>query len=779
MKQKKNEKSILKGLASGLLKPWLRDRRFNLMLLISFFAVMLGLVALVHLDRMYPGVSLSDYEVGKVAERELTAEETYYYTDDEASRSRREAQAALVNPVFMVSEPIRQAVLARWRQFVLEWERLQEAGRESGEPPDYQGLIDSYREVLSEAELEQLASLEESGALLEKGEVILQTFLLEGIVMIPEELPAAVDTVELWRTVGGEKQREVKSLARVLTKKELPLAVESLPVFRQFSREEQALLLKLVTGFAEENAFYDHEQTEVNRRRARESVTPVVNEVNEGDVIVRKGFVVTEEDMEKIEALGTRQNRLNVRGILGSFLFLLLLYIGALTLLSPPLLKVRLDEVQRYFVLISAVLYILIVGVLWRLTADNLAAPLVFIVPTAFFTMLIAILVNTECGILVSLLLSLGLLLIPDQSLVDFTFAFTSGTTAVLAVRGAQKRFTIIRAGGVVALVHLLITVPAALLQGATLSAFWGLFGISVANALVCAVLALGLLPLLEHMLNVPTPFRLMELSDLNTPLFRRMLILAPGTYNHSISVANLAETACKEIGANALLARVGAYYHDIGKIDQSEYFVENQTAGNKHDDLKATLSTAVIKSHVKIGIEKAKELGLPKEVLDIISEHHGSGQISFFYIKALEEQGKNKKSKAEPEDFTYSGTPPVSKEAAVVMLADTVEAASRTLKKPTFAKMDRFVWDMILKRVTEGQMRNTELTFKDLIVIKNVFVRILAGSFHTRIEYPDQKRNNGEDDESDQAASGSTASGTTVPGKAAPHAAAEKEQDE
>ena len=245
--------------------------------------------------------------------------------------------------------------------------------------------------------------------------------------------------------------------------------------------------------------------------------------------------------------------------------------------------------------------------------------------------------------------------------------------------------------------------------------------------------------------MNAPTPFRLMELSDLNTPLFKRMLILAPGTYSHSVSVANLSETAAKEIGANALLARVGAYYHDIGKIDQAEYFVENQKSGNKHDDLKATLSTAVIKSHVKIGLEKAKELGLPDEVIEIITQHHGSGKISYFYMKALKEQKIDQK--LSPEDFSYNGTPPVSREAAVVMLADTVEAATRTLKNPTMSKLERFVWELIMEKVSSGQMRNSGLTFNDLETIKQSFVQILGGSFHTRIEYPEQNEKNGKDE--------------------------------
>jgi hypothetical protein len=214
----------------------------------------------------------------------------------------------------------------------------------------------------------------------------------------------------------------------------------------------------------------------------------------------------------------------------------------------------------------------------------------------------------------------------------------------------------------------------------------------------------------------------------------KKMLTLAPGTYTHSLNVANLAESACKEIGANHLLARVGAYYHDIGKIEQSEYFIENQKEVNKHDELKPSLSVAVIKAHVKMGIEKAKELRLPKAVLDIIAQHHGGGLISYFYAEAIKNE---KNSKINREDYSYSEPVPASKEAAVVMLADTVEAATRTLKKPSVAKLEKFVWDLFLYKIQEKQLNNCELTMQHLEKVKDAFVHILSGYYHARIEYP------------------------------------------
>ncbi|MGA2480578.1 MAG: HDIG domain-containing metalloprotein [Spirochaetia bacterium] len=225
-----------------------------------------------------------------------------------------------------------------------------------------------------------------------------------------------------------------------------------------------------------------------------------------------------------------------------------------------------------------------------------------------------------------------------------------------------------------------------------------------------------------------------MELSDLNSALFKRMLSQAPGTYTHSISVANLAETASEAIGANALLARVSAYYHDIGKVDQADYFVENQKAYNRHDELRPSLSVAVIKSHVRIGIEKARELKLPQAIIDIIAQHHGRGLITYFYHRAVKE-GKN--PRVSRDDYSYPGVRPRSKEAAVLMLADSVEAASRTLKRPTEARLDAFVHEMIMEKFTSGELGDSMLTLRDLELIRKSFVHILEGYFHTRIEYP------------------------------------------
>ena len=260
------------------------------------------------------------------------------------------------------------------------------------------------------------------------------------------------------------------------------------------------------------------------------------------------------------------------------------------------------------------------------------------------------------------------------------------------------------------------------------------LFG-SVINGFISGIFVLGFLPILEDRMNTPTCFRLMELSDLNSPTMKQMLLTASGTYNHTMMVATLAEAACREIGADALLARVGAYYHDIGKMANSEYFVENQTSYNKHLDLNPRLSAAIIRSHVKIGVEKAESMRLPREVIDIIGQHHGNSLVQYFYAKA-----KELDPNVSPKDFSYPGQPPRTKEAAVVMLADVSEAACRTLDHPSVPRLEKFIAKLVKGKMESGQLDNCDLTLRELRIIQESFVTTLAGYYHSRIKYPNQK---------------------------------------
>jgi putative nucleotidyltransferase with HDIG domain len=260
--------------------------------------------------------------------------------------------------------------------------------------------------------------------------------------------------------------------------------------------------------------------------------------------------------------------------------------------------------------------------------------------------------------------------------------------------------------------------------------------GFGVLNAVGSVLLALLILPMAEAFTGIETDLTLLEWSDLNRPLMQRLSLEAPGTYAHTIAIANLAEAACRAIGANALLARVGAYYHDIGKISRPQYFVENQPKGagrNPHDKLQPGASAQIIRNHVREGLELAAEYKLPRALRAFITEHHGTGSISYFLAKARENEGQV----LDTGEYTYPGPIPQSAETAVVMLADGVEASARVLHDPTLEKIREVIDHIVRQRVEQGQLDDAPLTLRQIEIIKDQFAHVLAGMYHNRIDYP------------------------------------------
>jgi len=418
--------------------------------------------------------------------------------------------------------------------------------------------------------------------------------------------------------------------------------------------------------------------------------------------------------------------------IAGSVMLILLLY-GLFILLRGKLFIGReLRDCESYLLSILICLYIngsMLINYFLQ-SNSNFFVSLIF--PSALIVMIPAVFLGPRIALVLAIALPKAAFLCGAFNSSSYIFAVISSVVAVFTIRNAEKRMDLIKGGLHIAAANCAAVILILLFQRANLGSypvmlFWGFL-----NGIMSGMLLLGIAAPLEQALNAATVFRLMELSDLHAPMLKRLFTVAPGTYNHSLIVANLAEQACQDIGANALLARVGAYYHDLGKIDNPDYFFENQTAYNKHDAISPRLSATVIRSHVRLGVEKARSLKLPQEVLDIIAEHHGNSLIAWFFDKA-----SRLETKVNLDDFTYPGEPPRSREAAVVMLADVTEAAARTLNKPTAKKLESYIQQLFETKVKHGQLINSDLSFRDLEAIKNAFVKVLASYYHSRIEYP------------------------------------------
>ena len=701
------------------------------------YAVLVAL-AVVFSRSAAPGarIRLSDFPVGGVARRDVVADRDLQYVDEAATRLKLEAAERLTPPIFRVNDAITGLTMSRYDQFRQAFLEIFQKER------SIQSAFLSMQLVLpgslTEQQIARLNSNPVIEEILDRSRDVLEGLLGKGIVGLPEELrgESGGATVEIWRWTEGKLERAETPVSRVptmeLLAEYLDAAVRAVKLSRNGDSRE--LLRSVVASFVRENAFLDVEETRRAVERTRAAVVPEIGRLVRGQSIVRKGDIVTDDVLARLRAIGAHRVTVGANTILGAALLLAIVAALSVYLLADRRAGIALSLTQVLFLSVSALVYALWAALADRLLTNASGLPLGVFLPTAALGMLVALVLSPQAAVGFTLCLS-TLLLVPSRLDVSaLLFALLSGISGIAVVARAETRIDLIRAGLTVSLLNVPALFALGFMNNADSAWFLAATVGGVANGFLSGVLALGFLPILDHALNTATRFRLMELSDVNAPVLKRMLTLAPGTYTHSLAVANLAESACTAIGANHLLARVGAYYHDIGKIDQAEYFVENQTNENKHDELKPSLSVAVIKSHVKIGVERAKELSLPAEIVDIISQHHGRDLIKFFYHRAKTSKSSGPVSAG---DYSYKGARPRSREAAVVMLADAAEASTRTLRRPSVAKLEKAVWEIIMDRFSSGELSESALTFRDLDVIKTSFVHILAGHFHTRIEYP------------------------------------------
>jgi putative nucleotidyltransferase with HDIG domain len=672
--------------------------------------------------------------VGTAAPRDFVVERDFPFVDTRATEIKRDAREKLVPPVFVLNDSVtRDALLSfdRFSQSLSQW-------RGQGLSPAiiFEKVQADFPGRLTREDVQTLLHSDDPARQIDDARSLLEVALSRGTVdlVTHHDEALAAGAIELRRVQDGLAQSEEVPGDQVLTADNVTNQMDARATELGRNGDEKHTILALLRSFVVVNSFYDAPMTLERRNRARADVDPVVEKLARGQVLVRRGDLVTEPVAVKIQALTAYMKSLDVHGVIGSVLFLIVIFCVAFFLLGMRGAGVAIRRNNALLLLGLGLGHVIVSALVARFVELPDWVPVSAAIPTATMSMMIAILVSTPVGVFFSLVVSLALLLLTGMSVQSFLFAFLSGVAATAVVLDAERRLDLVRAGLFLSLLSVIILTMLGVLANDEPGRFLPLAAWGAANGFLCSILTLAFLPVFEYVLNAPTRFKLMELSDLNSPIFKKMLSQAPGTYTHSISVANLAETACEAIGANSLLARVSAYYHDIGKVDQADYFIENQKAYNRHDEMKPSLSAAVIKSHVRIGIEKARELKLPQAIVDIIAQHHGRGLITYFYNRAIKE-GKN--PRVSRDDYSYPGVRPKTREAAVLMLADGVEAASRSLKRPTEARLESLVQDMIMEKFSSGELGDSSLTLRDLESIRKSFVHILEGYFHTRIEYP------------------------------------------
>lgn len=477
------------------------------------------------------------------------------------------------------------------------------------------------------------------------------------------------------------------------------------------------------------NLVLDTEKVNRARQAAVDSVEPVL--IMKGEVIVRKGDVVRPEHIELLRDVGLLKTGRDYGAVLGVILLTAIL----LVLGGTYLYQNRSDVLQNepLLALVGSVLItMLLLGELFSVISWSGAR---FLNPSALTGLLLTLLIDSQVATIATIIMAVFLTVINDLSWIIGLLALIGGLTAIFSVSKVSQRGDLMRAGFIVGGVNLVLMLTLGLLSKDTNLIYNSYLGLL--SGVLASIMAIGILPYLESIFKVTSSLRLLELSNPNHPLMRRLMLEAPGTYHHSILVGNLAEAAAEAVGADGLLARVGAHYHDIGKLKRPYFFVENQVGiDNPHDKMAPSLSTLIITSHVKDGLELANEFKLPPAVTQFIAQHHGTDLVRYFYHRASE---ANDEGTVEERDFRYPGPKPHGKEVAIVSLADATEAAVRSISRPNPGKIEAIVRKIIKDRLNSGELDESDLTFQDMDRIANAFVKVIVSMFHARVEYPEQ----------------------------------------
>jgi putative nucleotidyltransferase with HDIG domain len=686
---------------------------------------------------MFPVAPLPDFpfmERGMVANEDVTAEIPYSIPRSEAELARaRQDAAASVNPIFVYDSTAVDSMLAQVDRFFLRVDSVATSeGSDAAVRRRIRDLLSAYGVPPSTEDVELLVN---------EG----QRRRLRGTVRaaIREELPRGIAVAGELEEAGSQEIR-LRGLGRerVVSPDSLLTAVNffdrsrfHLPTVTPLGYEQLQRLL--LVRFLVPSIRPDWPATEQGRERARAAVPLAKGEVLRGERIVTAGDRVTEEQIEKLRAY---QLELERRGELdrgargartaGAFLFNLitLSLIAALLYFYRPGVYLN----YRHILLLGSLILALVAA---AALIGRYDAP-VALIPMAFPALLIAMLWDGRLALSLSLILAI--MLTGQAEFTGITTLLTlvaGGAVASLSVRVVRSRAQIWSFIAFIAAGYVVVAVILGLLRAWSLADILWASGWGAVSALGSAFMAMGFLPLFEGFARITTDQTLLELADVNRPLLRRLSMEAPGTYAHSVNVANLAEAAANAIGANALLTRIGVYYHDVGKIMRPHLYIENQHGGrNPHDKLKPATSAAQIRNHVLDGVRLAEEHRLPEQVKAFIREHHGTQTISFFYDQAREAEPD---AELDLREFSYPGPRPQSRETAILMLADSVESAARVLTDSSPGAIRDLVDRIVRGKIEQRQLDEAPLTFRELTLIKEQFASVLSGMYHQRIDYP------------------------------------------
>jgi putative nucleotidyltransferase with HDIG domain len=680
---------------------------------VSATLLVIAVAAIFAVDIVPSGLALA---VGQVPKEDIVAPRTLQFTSDIQTAAAREAASAAVSPQYDYTTAQGAAVADQQAAAFATKVGPVDAAFDAS-------VTAAQRAVLLKSVLPDLTAASRT--------------TLEGM------------TTGQWKAVRDEAARVLDVIERPEFRDSDVASVRAgLPnrILGNLTAEERVLAAELIAPLLVPNSSFSQADTDQAKVAAAQGVRPVIVEIQQGANIVDKGHPITAEDMEKIDAFSLNVSTLDTAR-LGGFILLGILLVG---LLLAWVWRFRPTLWHRNNVLVLLGFIIVVATFALKLTAGRNVLP--YVLPTAAAGILVAILLDASTAMVLMAILGVIAGAVNGNSLELATYVFLGGFAGIVAVRRGDRLNSFVQAGIAIALVGAVVISVFSLLGARDLTAVLQLYGASIIAGGGSAIAAVGSFAVLGNVFGILTVFQMLELANPSQPLLRRLLVETPGTYHHSIMVGNLAERAAEAIGADPLLTRVAAYYHDIGKLANPAAFIENQAGGeNIHDQLDPEVSAQLVKQHVVDGIDLAYRSKLPKTLIAFIPQHHGTAVMSYFYARAREAaaepyggldtaDGAAAAASVDIRRFRHAGPKPQSREAALIMLADGVEASVRSLSARDEPAIRAMVSRIIEERMADGQFDECDLTLRDVERVREAFVQQLLGMYHQRIAYPQNK---------------------------------------
>ena len=692
------------------IKTWLHSSSSKcVLLLIGTFLILVILFFFVCAPRKY------DLSVGSISH--VTVDATKEVIDEVTTEEKRAAAEATVEPTYRFQQGVKEEVLSSLEDTFNELRTIQQYGITLKK----NGSVHSYYRSFSEEEIDYALSLVNALSL-SRSQI---TTLLR------------VDTGvfdDMVNIVSVAVENAMNSTIREGQVSQAIMTIQQIVGYKVDVSLTQTILPAVLRTCIKPNMIIDQEATDEAIRKARDAVEPVV--ISQGQNVIREGDRITQSQLEIMRNLGLLNDDHYDYSVYGGAVINILLAIFSMIMLLHLLLKQYLSQIRPLLVILLILLLCVSFAVISNLF------PSLYIIPVTLGAILGTVLLGYRAGLCLTIPLALlfaGLTSCSSSTtfydvVLIMANTLSSSIATIWFLKGRPQRVRVLLAGLITAVFNILMIIGIKLLTSAETLDMIQAGSWALAGGLLSGALAVALQPAFEGIFHLATPSRLLEITNPNHPLMKRLMIEAPGTYHHSIIVANLAEAAADKIGANSFLARAGAYYHDIGKLKRPGYFSENQHGTNPHANTDPYVSAAILTAHTRDGVLLAQKEHLPPEVQDIILQHHGVTPVMFFYHKALQLAGGQH---VDINDFRYTGPKPQTKEASIVMLADTIEAAVRSMKDPTPKAIDQFIERLVRGKLEDGQLSDCELSLRDIDQICEAFSGILKGVYHERIEYP------------------------------------------